>query len=62
MRELRAAHKEPGQTRIYTAGEKEFENERRIRVEGVPIIPNLQKDIRALVKDLVLTQYHFSFL
>lgn len=62
MRELRAAHKEPGQTRIYTAGEKEFENEKRIRVEGVPIIPNLQKDIRALVKDLELTQYHFSFL
>jgi len=61
LRELRAARREPGQDRIYTAGEKEFENEKRIRVEGIPVVPALQKDMLALIKDLNLTQYHFDF-
>jgi LDH2 family malate/lactate/ureidoglycolate dehydrogenase len=62
LQELRDSKKAPNRNRIYTAGEKEYENEQRIRAEGVPVIPDLQNDIRALVKDLGLTQYDFSFL
>ena len=61
LRELRAARLEPGQDRIYTAGEKEFENEKRLRVEGIPIVPSLQKDILALIQMLGLNQYQFDF-
>ena len=34
LRELRSSSKAPGQDRIFTAGEKEFENEKRILQEG----------------------------
>jgi hypothetical protein len=36
------------------AGEKEYEKEQEVRKLGVPIIPNLQKDIEFMVKDLGL--------
>ncbi len=61
LRELRASRKAPGQTRIYTAGEKEYENEQRVRREGVPIVPNLQKEIKIMQHELGLTQYQFPF-
>lgn len=61
LRELRASKKAPGRGRIYTAGEKEFDNEQRIRLEGVPVIPNLQKEIKFLQAELGLWQYHFPF-
>lgn len=61
LRQLRASRKVPGQDRIYTAGEKEFENEKRVRQEGVAIIPNLAKDIKVMQNELGLTQYHFPF-
>lgn len=62
LRELRDSKKQPGQDRIYTAGEKEYYNTKRIQEEGIPIIPNLQKDFIYLVKELGLTKYKFPFL
>ncbi|HEY9077045.1 MAG TPA: Ldh family oxidoreductase [Anaerolineaceae bacterium] len=61
LRDLRAARKEPGHDRIYTAGEKEYENEKRIRQTGVPVVPSLQEDIRVMQKEMGLNQYHFAF-
>jgi L-2-hydroxycarboxylate dehydrogenase (NAD+) len=61
LRELRASTKAPGQTRIYTAGEKEFENAKVVRGRGVSANRNLQKDIKAMQAGLNLTQYDFPF-
>jgi len=61
LRELRNSHKAPGHERIYTAGEKEFEMEKYVRVHGIPVIPNLQKDFKAIQQELKLTQYNFPF-
>jgi len=60
MRELRASDKAPGQERIYTAGEKEYENELRVRREGVAVNPALQRDIRVMRAGLGLWQYDFG--
>jgi LDH2 family malate/lactate/ureidoglycolate dehydrogenase len=61
LRDLRSSNKAPGHERIYTAGEKEFDNERRIRQEGVPIVPVLQEEIKTMQRELGLTQYEFPF-
>jgi L-2-hydroxycarboxylate dehydrogenase (NAD+) len=61
LRELRGSHKAPGKARIYTAGEKEFENEKMVRARGVEVVPNLQKDLIFLKKELGLDKYHFPF-
>ena len=61
MRDLRASTKAPGQPRIFTAGEKEYENEKRVRKEGVAVVPNLQEELKFLQKELNLTQYDFPF-
>ncbi len=45
LRELRASRKTPGQTRIYTAGEKEYFNSIEVMKNGVPINENLKKDL-----------------
>lgn len=42
----------PGQQRIYVAGEKEYEKELKVRESGIPIIPNLAKDIRTIQAEL----------
>ncbi len=61
MRDLRQSTKAPGQPRIFTAGEKEAESTRRVRTEGIPIVPNLQKELKFLQQELKLAQYHFPF-
>lgn len=61
LRELRAARKAPGQERIYTAGEKEYEMEKIVRRQGVAIVPNLQKEIKLMQTELGLSQYSFPF-
>jgi LDH2 family malate/lactate/ureidoglycolate dehydrogenase len=61
LRELRASRKAPGQPRIYSAGEKEYEKEIQVRGEGVKIIPNLQKDLKFVKDKLGLSQYEFPF-
>jgi LDH2 family malate/lactate/ureidoglycolate dehydrogenase len=61
LRELRASRKVPGQSRIYTAGEKEYENEIRLAREGIEIIPELQKQMKQMQQELDLSQYKFPF-
>jgi LDH2 family malate/lactate/ureidoglycolate dehydrogenase len=61
LRQLRSSRKMPGQPRIYTAGEKEFENEQRVRVQGVPVVPNLQHDMKIIQQELELSGYLFPF-
>ncbi|PKN72122.1 MAG: lactate dehydrogenase [Candidatus Cloacimonetes bacterium HGW-Cloacimonetes-3] len=53
-RELQNSQLFPGKTRIYVAGEKEHEIGEIIRAEGVPIIPNLEKAIQIMQKELNL--------
>jgi len=61
VRELRQSRKAPGCERIFTAGEKEFEREERIRRQGIPILPNLQREIKTIQGELCLTQFQFPF-
>ena len=61
MRGLRSAKKEPGQDKIYTAGEKEYLAEIERKKSGIPLNLSLQSDIKMMKNDLNLTQYDFSF-
>ncbi|MFX1375255.1 MAG: Ldh family oxidoreductase [Promethearchaeota archaeon] len=61
MRDLRNSFKEPGQDRIYTAGEKEFYAELNNKDKGIPLNRSLQKDIKVMQKELRLDEYNFSF-
>jgi LDH2 family malate/lactate/ureidoglycolate dehydrogenase len=61
LRQLRSAKKVPGSKRIFTAGEKEFENETRIMKQGIPLNPNLQKEILYIKQQLNLDNYIFPF-
>jgi L-2-hydroxycarboxylate dehydrogenase (NAD+) len=61
LRELRNSKKAPGEDRIYTAGEKEYEAWLYRKDRGVPINEALKKDMLTLKKELNLTQYKFSF-
>jgi L-2-hydroxycarboxylate dehydrogenase (NAD+) len=61
LRELRAATLQPGCQRIYTAGEKEYEIEKRVRAEGVLIVPNLLKDIRTIIAQMGMVEYEVYF-
>ena len=61
LRELRASEKAPGQSRIYTAGEKEYEVWLQRKDKGVPITPAVQKEFVQMRDDFHLTQFHFPF-
>ena len=61
LRALRNSRKAPGCSRIYTAGEKEYENFVRRSTEGVPVNAALQKTMKELQKEYHLDQYHFDF-
>lgn len=61
LRELRNSTKAPGEPRIYTAGEKEYENSKITRVKGIPINTNLQKEINYLIEKLNIKGYDFPF-
>jgi len=61
LRDLRAANKQPGCDRIYSAGEKEYYKEQRIRQEGVVIVPNLLKDVRAIIAEQKMKEYEAYF-
>jgi L-2-hydroxycarboxylate dehydrogenase (NAD+) len=52
MRELRASRKAQDQSRIYTAGEKEYFNTLQNQAEGVEIAPGVQKALQTLRKEL----------
>ncbi|MBN2323486.1 MAG: Ldh family oxidoreductase [Spirochaetes bacterium] len=61
LRQLRAAKKQPGQDRIYTAGEKEYVSQTENGGRGVSINPKLQQDILRIKKELRLEGYDFGF-
>ncbi|MFO8017082.1 MAG: Ldh family oxidoreductase [Promethearchaeia archaeon] len=61
MRGLRSARKIPGEDKIYTAGEKEYEAEKKRSKQGIPLNKSLQQDIKTMKEELGLDQYHFDF-
>lgn len=54
LRELRASDKAPGQTRIYTAGEKEYDIWLERKVKGLPLTKASMEDIKEVNKMLNL--------
>ncbi len=61
MRALQDARKEPGQARIYVAGEKEYEQEQIIREQGVPVNPNLRRELQIMRDELGISGYEGYF-
>ena len=61
MRALQNSRKEPGQERIYVAGEKEYEKEKVIREQGVPVNPNLRKQFQVMRDELGISGYEEYF-
>jgi LDH2 family malate/lactate/ureidoglycolate dehydrogenase len=59
-RELRASKKAPGESRIYTAGEKEYDMWLFRKDKGVPVGEAVQKDI-ITVRDALGLDYKFDF-
>ena len=59
-RALRASKKAPGESRIYTAGEKEHDVWLFRKDKGVPVGEAVQKDILT-VRDALGLKYHFAF-
>jgi len=59
-RDLQNAQLFPGKTRIYVAGEKEYEIEQKVRKQGVPINPNLEKNLQIIQKELNLNLLDFA--
>ena len=51
-RQLQNSRPFPGHSRIWVAGEMEYEKELEVRRLGVPVIPNLRKDIEFMQCDL----------
>lgn len=60
LRELRASEKAPGQSRIYTAGEKEHDVWLVRKDKGVPVGEAVQKEFIA-IRDKKNLPYHFPF-
>lgn len=52
VRTLRNSEKLAGAERIYTAGEKEYENEKRLRISGIPVNESLLKIMRRIGEEL----------
>jgi len=61
LRDLRNSDKMPGQDRIYTAGEKEYDAWLDRKDKGAPMNAALIKDILDIKAELGLDQYQFSF-
>ncbi|MFX1314581.1 MAG: Ldh family oxidoreductase [Promethearchaeota archaeon] len=61
MRELRSSKKAPGAKRIYTAGEKEYYKEKKVKKGGIPVDRSVQEDIKIIQKQLGLEYYEFPF-
>jgi LDH2 family malate/lactate/ureidoglycolate dehydrogenase len=57
LRELRASRKMPGQTRIYTAGEKEYDTWMERKDKGVPFNNELLEEFRVLCNTYDLKNY-----
>ncbi len=61
LRELRASTKAPGQDRIYTAGEKEYDAWMDRKDKGVPVTEAVQKEFIEMRDEYGLTQFTFPF-
>jgi len=61
MRNLQASRKAPGHDRIYVAGEKEYEMEKERRRLGIPINPNLRKELQFMRDELGIEGYEAYF-
>ncbi len=61
MRTLQKARKAPGEERIYVAGEKEYENEQVVPKRGIPINPNLRKQLQTMRDELDIPGYEAYF-
>ena len=60
-RALRASKKAPGQTRIWTAGEREWDAWLERKDKGVPFDEVEMKEFDGLKAELGLKQYHFPW-
>jgi len=61
MRALQNSGKAHGQDRIYVAGEKEYENERVIREQGVPVNASLRGELQIMRDELGIEGYDAYF-
>lgn len=61
LRELRASRKMPGQTRIYTAGEKEHDIWLQRKDKGVPFNSELLEEFRGICNTYEMTEYLIHF-
>jgi L-2-hydroxycarboxylate dehydrogenase (NAD+) len=61
MRALQHSRKAPGQDRIYVAGEKEYEKEKLIRQQGVPVDRNLRRELQIVRDELGISGYEAYF-
>jgi LDH2 family malate/lactate/ureidoglycolate dehydrogenase len=61
LRELRNSPTAPDQSRIYTAGEKEFETTQRAEKYGIELSPGVQKSLRTLCQELDLPEDQLGF-
>jgi len=61
LRELRASKKMPGQTRIYTAGEKEYDTWMERKDKGVPFNTDLLEEFRGICNIYGMKEYLHYF-
>ncbi len=61
LRAVRASKKAPGEDRIYTAGEKEYDIWQGRKTTGVPINESVQAEMVKVRDELGLTQYVFPW-
>ena len=61
LRALRTSQKAPGQSRIFTAGEKEHLTWLERKKKGVPVNRETQREILAMRDELGLKKYRFPF-
>lgn len=61
MRELRQSRKAQDQSRIYTAGEKEYYNTQHNQAKGIEITPGVQKALQVLRKELDIQGHDLGF-
>ena len=61
LRDLRNSEKAPGQDRIYTAGEKEYDVWMYRKDKGVPMTEAVQKEFIQMRDTFGLTEFKFPF-
>jgi LDH2 family malate/lactate/ureidoglycolate dehydrogenase len=61
MRALQESRKAPGQGRIYVAGEKEYEMVAIVQERGVPVNPNLRRELQTMRDELGIHGYGTHF-